>query len=39
MEKDRVRRLISHPDFAEEQDREDGQIVWWGRTGRPSRFR
>ena len=30
MEKDRMRRLISRPDFAGEQDREDGQIVWWG---------
>lgn len=23
-------RLLSRPDFAEEEDGEDGQIVWWG---------
>jgi len=24
-------RLLSRPDFAEEEDREDGQIVWWAK--------
>jgi len=23
-------RLLAHPDFAEEEDGDDGQIVWWG---------
>lgn len=30
VEGDVTKRLVERPDFAEEEDGEDGQIVWWG---------
>ena len=28
-------RLLAHPDFVEEEDGEDGEIVWWGERVEP----